>query len=499
MFVNDTKIVSGDMRRGFTIIELLIVIVVIAILAAITILAYNGIAQKAHVTALQSDLSNGATALGTARAQATNGSYPADLASAGVKSSPGNALTYNVSGDGTSYCLQGQGYGVTYFVTSDNNVPQVGSCNGTIGVPANAQTPPPLAGNVTVSTFVGNGNNGYQPGTGTGAELDYPMGLVFDSSGNLYVADNGRFHNNCLIWKITSLAVATNFAGTPGTCTTTKDGTGSAAEFGQLKDLVISSNETLYASTCDTADSNNSYIRSISSSGVVTTLNLSWPSGSSGTSTDDQCITGLSMDSSGNIYGIMEDGGGGIVKLSAPSGGNSTVTILAGANGTGLVNGSGSTAKFNYPGDLAVSPDGTALYIADSKNQVIRKFDLSTGQVSTYAGNGTAGVVGGSLASAEFSYPIGITFGPDGNLYIADYGDGSSSPGTGNVIQAIDPTTGQVSTIAGTGAAWLGDVAPTTTGANAEFYELQNVAFGPDGNLYATDSLPALVRKITMP
>lgn len=45
-------------KNGFTIVELLIVIVVIGILAAITLVAYNGIQARANDTAIKSDLRN---------------------------------------------------------------------------------------------------------------------------------------------------------------------------------------------------------------------------------------------------------------------------------------------------------------------------------------------------------------------------------------------------------------------------------------------------------
>lgn len=117
---------------GFTIIELLIVIVVIGILAAITIIAYNGIQQKAHLAALQSDLSNAAKVLGADNA--TNGSYPATIAAAndgkGLQPSPGNSFTYN--SNGTTYCLS-ESFGTTvYRIVTNNNTPVVGSCSGVL-------------------------------------------------------------------------------------------------------------------------------------------------------------------------------------------------------------------------------------------------------------------------------------------------------------------------------------------------------------------------------
>ncbi|MGF2948217.1 prepilin-type N-terminal cleavage/methylation domain-containing protein [Microbacterium alcoholitolerans] len=61
--------------KGFTIVELLIVVVVIAILAAITIVAYNGISNTANDSAVQADLSNLARKVQLVHAR--TGSYPA--------------------------------------------------------------------------------------------------------------------------------------------------------------------------------------------------------------------------------------------------------------------------------------------------------------------------------------------------------------------------------------------------------------------------------------
>ncbi|MEO8691409.1 MAG: prepilin-type N-terminal cleavage/methylation domain-containing protein, partial [Candidatus Saccharimonas sp.] len=124
---------------AFTIVELLIVIVIIAILATITIVAYNGITSRAHVSSLKSDLTNGSNLLEIAKT--INGTYPSDLTTANngqaFKSSGDNTPVYNTNAAGDAYCLEVH-YPTTdpttaYFVTNTDTSPQQGTCTGTTG------------------------------------------------------------------------------------------------------------------------------------------------------------------------------------------------------------------------------------------------------------------------------------------------------------------------------------------------------------------------------
>ncbi len=106
------KTISSTLRRsvGFTIVELLIVIVVIAVLAAITVVAFNGIRERAAMSSLKSDLSAAAKKMELAKVDNAE-LYPATLP-AGVSASNGNVLQLTAVADQTrEYCINGYGPG----------------------------------------------------------------------------------------------------------------------------------------------------------------------------------------------------------------------------------------------------------------------------------------------------------------------------------------------------------------------------------------------------
>jgi prepilin-type N-terminal cleavage/methylation domain-containing protein len=142
---------KNAINRGFTIVELLIVIVIIGILVGIVIVSYNGVTQKARVSTLQNDLSQAASTLELTNAN--NSSFPADLTSAALKASPGTSYQYSYTASTNSYCLTGTAYNVSYYLSNTAKSPTVGGCPGHGLNGANAITNlainPSLEGSVT--------------------------------------------------------------------------------------------------------------------------------------------------------------------------------------------------------------------------------------------------------------------------------------------------------------------------------------------------------------
>ncbi len=101
-------------------------------------------------------------------------------------------------------------------------------------------------------------------------------------------------------------------------------------------------------------------------------------------------------------------------------------------------------ATMNLPHEIRFDSAGD-LYIVDMQNHAIRKVELATMRITTIAGTGSPGYSGdgGPAIEAKFKQPHSIQFGPEGDLYVCDIGN--------HAIRRIDIKTQKISTYAGTG------------------------------------------------
>ena len=266
---------------------------------------------------------------------------------------------------------------------------------------------------VDLTPYAGDG------GPATGAHLNIPLSVAVASSGNVYIADAG----NNVVRKITaSTGNITTFAGM-GPSHQGYDGDGGPAIAATLYNpysVAVDATENVYI-----ADSQNKVIRKVTAStGIITTIagnGVEGYSGDGGPATSAQLFLpqGVAVDGSGNVY--IADNGSHVVRMVTTSSGN--ITTLAG-NGTAGFGGDGgpaTSATFSSPQGLAVDVSGN-VYVADAANNVVRKINASTGNISTVAGNGAQGYSGdgGPAIAAKLFAPVGVALDGSGNLYIAD-------------------------------------------------------------------------------
>ncbi|HEX5733486.1 MAG TPA: SMP-30/gluconolactonase/LRE family protein [Blastocatellia bacterium] len=252
-----------------------------------------------------------------------------------------------------------------------------------------------------VCTIAGTGKSGYNDTVNDRdfpPTFSFPNGIVLDAAGTIFVTENGNNVIRRIVRGAGSSITVDTLAGSSDIIEETdrqnrlnstllgiegfRDGRAETAAFRSPDDIVMASDGAIYV-----ADPLNHAIRKITRSGDL----------------------------------VM-------------------VETIAGNGVPGFADGDGDKARFRTPTGIALSLDERFLFVADLNNSRIRRVDLQTRRVETYAGSGLLGSADGPPGEATFSQPIGLALDSDGTLYVSDF--------AGNRIRRID-SEGNVSTVAG--------------------------------------------------
>ena len=430
-----------------------------------------------------------ATATVTVTANPTVNSITIALSPTTVLS--GSATVATATGFDVYNNLIGTVGGTTYVFTAGT-----GTCEGSACVPTNANngtftiqgtnnghtTTATLTVTPVINTVAGNGTATFagDSGLATNASLNGPSGVAVDGSGNIYIADT----TNNRIRKVTIAGIITTVAGSAN-IPLGDGGLATSASLSGPRGVAVDSSGNIYI-----ADTGNNRIRKFTVGGNISTVagsaNIPLGDGGLATSASLNGPRSVAFDSSGNIY-IADAGNNRIRKVTASTG---IITTVAG-NGTATFAGDGAaatSASLSSPSGVAFDSSGN-IYIADANNNRIRKVTVSTGFISTVTGGASTGSTGdGGLAtSALINHPIGIAVDISGNIYFATAGDSR--------IRKVTVSSGFISTVAGNGAGFTppGDGAAATS---AKVSNPWGIALDSSGNIYIADNANSRIRKV---
>jgi uncharacterized protein (TIGR03437 family) len=333
----------------------------------------------------------------------------------------------------------------------------------------------------TITTIAGAANDlGYDANWGDGgpaaeALLFMPVGVAFDSAGNLYIAD-GRS-----VRKVSADGTIRTVAGNSTNIYSYGDG-GPAIQATMNPTAIAVDSNHLYIAE-------NNRVRMVSPDGIISTvagnpwlIRPYWGEGGPATNAILGSIGGIATDGKGNLY-IADTANYRLFKV----GTDGIISTVAG-NGNSNDSGDGgpaASAGLSGPMGVALDPSGN-LYLPELSNRLRRI--TPGGTIATVAGNGVAAYSGdgGPASAAQLYSPWGVAVDAQGNLFISDSGN--------HTIRKVEPN-GTIATVAGTGiAGFSGDGGAA---AGAQLNTPLGIALDGTGSLYVADCQNQRVRRIS--
>ena len=354
---------------------------------------------------------------------------------------------------------------------------------------------PVLAQAQLITTVAGTGTPGYAGNTGpaTSALFNYPRSVAFDTTGNMYIADE----SNNVIRMVTPAGTTSTIA---GSFTAGYSGDGGQATAAKLnKPWVVTTDK---AGNIYIADSRNNVIRKVNPAGIISTIagnGYAAGTGNGGYSGDGGHATaatmhspfGIAIDTGGNIF-IADCYNNAIRKVDTAGIIHSiTGDTARGYSGDG---GPATAAHLYWPSSLAFDKNNL-LCFTDFQNNVIRRIEAD-GSIHTIigtgfgAGTGLSGYSGdgGPATDAQLAHPFGLAIDTNNNIYFSDL--------SSTRIRKVNGS-GIIGTIAGDGTTgYSGDGGPAFY---ARFYNPFGVTLDANNNLFIADAFNHAIRKITGP
>jgi len=272
-----------------------------------------------------------------------------------------------------------------------------------------------------ITTFAGNGTGGFSGdgGAAVNAQLNQPEDVFVDASGTVYIADS----SNHRIRRVTSGGTISTVAGTGAFGFNGDSQTAVNAQLNRPVGITMDASGNLYIADASNHRirkiATNGTISTVAGNGVQGYSG----NGGSATSASLRFPVGIALDSGSNLY--IADAGNHVVREVTPGGiiFNAAGNGAGAGTDSGSFSGDGGaavSAGLNTPRDVVVDSAGN-LFIADSANYRVRKVTPS-GSISTVAGTGFDGFSGdGGLAlAATFNLPWAVAMNASGSLFVGD-------------------------------------------------------------------------------